>query len=281
MKKKEHRKGGLKIIKYGINLHSIFTTLKFELRSQMKKCVILIGVTIVFTLVFSIVYPYHFRVESFYKDYLQLFPFYILFVTCIFFSNIITMEFNKKTGYIMFTKINKLELTFGKFLARITLIQPLILLYFLILIIFSFNIYSIVIPELVFSFTLSILYMITLSGVITFFSSFMPSGNMVTIVGILLFLILFPIGENILTAINQDLEPVFSLFYIAKIIPYSIPGTLPMSQRWNWVYFAGDELPPVRIWLTPTIGMCIIIMIIYLITSILGTYFILKKKQLK
>ena len=281
MKKKEHRKGGLRIIKYGINFHSIFTTLKFELRSQRKKGIILVGVTVVFTLVFSIVYPYHFRVAQFYEDYLQIYPFYILFVICIFFSNIITMEFNKKTGYIMFTKINKLELTFGKFLARIILIQPLILLYYLILIIFSFSIYSIVIPELVLSYILSILYMITLSGVITFFSSFMPSGNMVTIAGILLYLFLFPIGENILTAINQDLEPVFSLFYLSKIIPYSIPGTLAASQRWIWVYFAGDELPPVRTWLTPTTEMSIIIMIIYLTTSMLATYFILKKKELK
>ncbi len=281
MKKKEQERGGLRIINYTINLHSIFTTVKFELRSQWKKCIILSGATMAFTIVFSLVYPYHFRAVKFYEDYLGTYPFFIVFLACFFFSNIISMEFNKKTGYIMFTKINKLHLTLGKFLANVMLIQPLIFLYYLILIIFSMNIYGIVIPEVLLSFALSILYTISLSGVITFFSSFMPSGNMVTIAIILLYLILFPVGENILTSMNQELEPLFSLFYIAKIIPYSIPGILPEGQRWNWVYYAGEELPPVKIWLTPTVEMSILIMVIYLATSILATYFILKRKQLK
>ena len=73
-------------------------------------------------------------------------------------------------------------------------------------------------------------------------------------------LIGFPLLEQVVTALNQELEPIFSLNYLGNIINYIIPGGLPGGRRWNWVYYAGDTLPPVKVWLTPTVEIGILIM---------------------
>ncbi len=179
----------------------------------------------------------------------------------------------------MFPKINKYKLIVGKYIANLSIIILLVILHYLTLNISIMVIYDTVIPESYISLGLAIMYTITLSALILLFSTIIPKVNLTTVTVILIFLIGFPILEQVTTAINQDIEPIFSLTYIGNLINYIIPGGLPGGIRWNWVYYAGETLPPVKLWLTPTIEMGILIMSLYIVLSFLFTFLALKRKE--
>ena len=155
----------------------------------------------------------------------------------------------------------------------------LVILHYLILNISIIVIYNTVILELYISLGIAIMYTITLSAFILLFSTIIPKVNLTTIIVILIYFIGFFILEEGLTAINQEIEPIFSLNYIGNLINHVVPGGLPVGQRWNWVYYAGDTLPPVKLWITPTIEVGILIMIFYIALLFLFTLLALKRKE--
>ena len=251
-----------------------------ELRLRRKKVLSFSISFVVFTLFFSFFYPYHFDEGEFFRYELGFFRFFIIFVSCFFFSDIVCSEFTNKTGYIMFPKINRYNLIVGKYIANLSIIILLVILHYLMLNISVLIIYDTVIPESYISLGIAIFYTITLSALILLFSTIMPKANLTTIIIILIFLVGFPVLEQVLTAINQEIEPIFSLSFIGNLINYVIPGELAEGNRWGWVYYAGDLLPPVKVWLTPTIEVGILIMSFYTTLSFLLTFLALKRKEL-
>jgi len=141
-------------------------------------------------------------------------------------------------------------------------------------------IYDTVILESYISLGIAIFYTITLSALILFFSSILPKANLTTILIILLYLVGFPLLEQVLTAINQEIEPIFSLTFIGNLINSAIPGGLPEGIRWGWVYYAGDLLPPVKVWFTPTIEVGILMMSFYTGLSFISMFLVLRRKEL-
>ncbi|MFW9822145.1 MAG: hypothetical protein ACFFE4_04380 [Candidatus Thorarchaeota archaeon] len=180
----------------------------------------------------------------------------------------------------MFPKINKNKLMLGKFLANLTLMFCIVILYYLILNYCTLLIYNAVIPESYPSLGIAIIFTITLSTSIIFFSTILPRVSFVFIVVISLYLIGFPVLEQLITIIDQEIEPIFSLQYIGNLINHTIPGGLPVGQRWIFVYYAGEELPPVKVWLTPTPEVAILVMTIYSLLFFLCMVLILKRKEL-
>lgn len=262
------------------NLNPFVRTYFLELRLRWKRLVIFGCITVSFVLIFSFFYPYQYDEGDFFRSEITFFRFLIVFTSCFFFSDIVCSEFAKKTGYIMFPKINKTTLIIGKYFANLCLMTILVILHYLILNISVLIIYNNVIPESYVSLGIASLYTITLSSIILLFSTIIPKVNLTTIIVILIFLIGFSILEQALTAINQEIEPIFSLNYVGNLINHVIPGGLPEGKRWTWVYYAGDTLPPVKVWLTPTIEVGILIMILYTIVSLLFTFLALKRKEL-
>lgn len=269
-----------KIKKYKGVFNPILRTYFLEFRLRWKRVLFFYFTTIFFALLYSFFYPYHFDEGRFYQNALTYFRFFLIFVSCFFFSDIVSSEFSKKTGYIMFPKINKYKLIVGKFVANLNIIIILVILYYLTMNFSTMVIYDTVIPESYLSLGIAIIYTITLSTLILFLSSIMPTVNFTTITVILLYIIGFPILEQALTAINQEIEPIFSLNYIGNLINYVIPGGWPVGKRWAWVYYAGDTLPPVKIWITPTIEMGILIMSFYTALLFLFTLLTIKRKEL-
>ena len=255
-------------------------TYLLELRLRWKRVIFFYFTTVCFALLYSFFYPYHFDEGRFYRDGITYFRFFLIFVSCFFFSDIVCSEFSKKTGYIMFPKINKYKLFVGKFVANLNIIILLVLLYFLTMNFSTHVIYHTIIPESYLSLGIAIFYSITLNTLIVFLSSIMPKVNFATVIVILIYLIGFPLLEQVLTVINQEIEPIFSLFYVGNLINHSIPGGLPIDQRWNWVYYAGDLLPPVKLWLTPTIDVGILIMSFYTTMFSLFMFLAIKRKEL-
>lgn len=181
----------------------------------------------------------------------------------------------------MFPKINRFKLFIGKYLANLNIIIFLVILHYLIVDISILVIYNTVILESYLSLGIAVFYTITLSTIILLFSTIIPKVNITTLIVILLYIVGFPILEQALTAINQELEPIFSLNYIGNLINYVIPGGLDGGRRWTWVYYAGDTLPPVKVWLTPTIEAGVLMMSLYIILAILFTFLNLKKKEIQ
>ena len=255
-------------------------TYLLELRLRWKRVLFFSIVSVVFVFLFSFFYPYHFDEGQFFRYELDFFRFFIIFVSCFFFSDIVCSEFDKKTGYILFPKINRNKLIVGKYLANLSIIILLVILHYLMLDISVWVIYDTVIPESYISLGIAIFYTIALTGLLLLFSTIMPKAHLTTIVVILIYLVGFPVLEQVLTAINQEIEPIFSLNYIGNLIKFTIPGYVLEGIRWDWVHYAGDLLPPVKVWRMPTMEVAILIMSLYTALSFLFTFLALKRKEL-
>jgi len=251
-----------------------------ELRLRWKKVLFFSIVSVVFVLLFSFFYPYHFDEGKLFRDEIDFFRFFIIFVSCFFFSDIVCSEFANKTGYILFPKINRYKLIGGKYIANLSIIIFLVIIHYLTLDISVWVIYDTVIPESYISLGIAIFYTITLSGLLLLFSTIMPKANLTTVIVILIYLVGFLILEQALTAINQEIEPIFSLNYIGNLIKFVIPGGPFSGERWFLVYYAGDLLPPVKVWRTPTMEVAILIMSLYIALSFLFMFLALKRKEL-
>ena len=270
-----------RIIKQKNIFNPFLRTYLLELRLRWKRFLLFGIISVVYTLFFSFFYPYHYDEHRFFRFEITFyFRFFNIFISCFFFADIVCSEFNKKTGYIMFPKIKRNTLIGGKYIANLSIIIILVILHYLMLNLSIMVIYDAVIPESYISLGIAIIFTITLSALILLFSAFVPKANLTTIVVILIYLIGFPTLEQGLTAINQEIEPILSLTYIGNLIDYVIPGGLQEGRRWAWVYYAGDTLPPVKVWLTPTIEVGILIMCIYTALSLLFMILLLKRKEL-
>ena len=256
-------------------------TFLLELRLRWKKIILFSIISVVFPLMLSFYYPYHFNTNKFIRDELEYFKLFILLlISCFFFSDIVSSEFDKKTGYIMFPKINRYNLTVGKYIANLSIIILMVIIHYLTLNISVMVMFDTVIIELYISLAMAIIYTIALSAFILLFSAIIPKVNLTTIIVILIFFVGFPVLEQVYTAINQEIEPILSLNYVGNLIIYVIPEYYEMGQRWVWVYYQGPTLPPRKLWLRPTIEVGILIMSFYTALSFLLTFLALKRKEL-
>jgi len=77
-------------------------TYLLELRLRWKKILLFSIIFVVFTLLTSFFYPYHFDEIRFFRYEINYFRFLIIFISCFFFSDIVCSEFSLKTGYIIY-----------------------------------------------------------------------------------------------------------------------------------------------------------------------------------
>ncbi|KKN23663.1 hypothetical protein LCGC14_0902680 [marine sediment metagenome] len=260
-----------------VDLNPFLRTYLLELRVRWKRVLFFSIISVVFALLFSSHPPYDLDRFEFFRSKLTYFRFFIIFASCFFFSDIVSSEFAKQTCYIPFPKINKYKLIGGKYIANLSIIILLVILYYLMLNISVMVIYDAVILESYISLGLAIIYTITLSAIILFFSTIIPKVNLTIIIIILIYFLGFPVLEQFLAAINPEIEPIFSLNYIGNLIHHVIPGSLPVGQRWLWVYT--DIFNPVKVWLFPAIEVGILIMSFYSVLLFLFTLLALKGKE--
>ncbi len=146
----------------------ILRTYFLEMRFRWKRILFFSIITVSYAFLFSFTYPYHYDKNFFYRQSLTYFRFFLIFVSCFFFSDIVCSEFSRKTGYIMFPKINKSKLVLGKFIANLNIMSCIVILYYLMLNFCTLLIYDAVIPESYHSLGIAIIYTITLSTSIIF-----------------------------------------------------------------------------------------------------------------
>ncbi|GAJ01246.1 unnamed protein product, partial [marine sediment metagenome] len=122
-----------------IGITPIFNTIIFEMKKQRKKLYFFTMVTILVAVLLSYVlqlFPEYLLSDTqaeFFSSGLGFISFITLFAACMFFSGIICSEFNKRTGFIVFPKINKYKLIIGKYLGNLFLVIFIITVYYFVL----------------------------------------------------------------------------------------------------------------------------------------------------
>lgn len=181
-----------------IGISPIYHTMIFEMKKQKKKLyffaviAILVAVLLGYILQLFPEYLLSDTQTEFFSGGLIFISFITLFAACLFFSGIICSEFNKRTGFIVFPKINKYKLIIGKYLGNLILVVFIVAIYYFILGLFGFLYYGGPINIRIFnSFGFAVLYVIALSSFVIFFSSFMKNVNITIIITLVILLMGF------------------------------------------------------------------------------------------
>ena len=257
----------------------------FELKQQWKKFVgfSVLSILIVFLMsyVMYAVVPSSLLPDT-QTEYLNsglmfLSSFIIVFAACFFFSGIICSEYDKKTGYIIFPKINKFKLILGKYLGNFTLIIGVVAVYYITLGLFCWYYYGVSVnPLFLLSFAIAIIYVLAVSSFVTLFSSFMKTVNMTIISTILILFIGFQMADQLVTVFLPDFEPIYSMQFASNLISSILEQPFPNPRYDDFSVMDFN----IRMWITPTLEIGITVLILYMVTSLLLASFIFKRRQL-
>jgi len=272
----------------------IIYTIVFEIKKQKRKFYFFIVITILIAFLLGYILqliPSNLLADSqldYFSNSLQLISYLTLFSACLFFSGIICSEFNKKTGFIVFPKINKYKLIIGKYLGNLILVITIITIYYCLLALLGFYYYGGPINPLIFySYGVAILYIIALSSFVTFFSSFMRSVNLTIILTLIILFMGFSIADQIVVLVFKDnFEPLYSLAYLGTLItgilndPFPDPRYIELTFGGQGGPFGGSVEFTFGQWLTPAIGMGITLLILYLIGFFILAAILFKRRQL-
>ena len=276
-----------------IGIKPIFYTIVFEMKKQRKKFYFFFLIAIIVAVLSGYIlqlipgYLLSDTQAEFFGNGLQFISFLTLFAACLFFSGIICSEFNRKTGFIVFPKVNKYKLIIGKYLGNLILVVSIITVYYFILGLFGFFYYGGPINiRLFYSYGIAILYVIALSSFVTFFSSFLKSVNVTIILSLVVLLIVFNIVDQIITLIFADaFEPLYSLAYLGSLItgilqyPFPDPRYVEYPISGAMGPFGGGEFIFGQ-WITPPIVTGIILLILFIVVFFILAALLFKRRQL-
>lgn len=276
-----------------IGITPIFHTIIFEMKKQKKKLyfftiiAILVAVLLGYILQLFPDYLLPNTQAEFFSDGLTFISFITLFAACLFFSGIICSEFNKRTGFIVFPKINKYKLIVGKYLGNLILVVFIVSIYYFILGLFGFLYYGGPINIRIFnSFGFAVLYVVALSSFVTLFSAFMKNVNITIIITLVILLMGFNIADQIITLIFADaFEPLYSLAYLGNLITSVLENPFPNPR---YVEFSFGGMGPGGMggdfsfgtWVTPSIFMGTTLLLVYIFACFVLAALLFKRRQL-
>jgi len=276
-----------------IGLSPIFHTIIFEMKKQRKKLYFFTMVSILVAVLLGYIlqlFPEYLLSDTqakFFSGGLSFISFITLFAACLFFSGIICSEFNKRTGFIVFPKINKYKLIVGKYLGNLILVIIIITIYYFVLGLFGFFYYGGPINIRIFySYGFAVLYVIALSSFVTLFSSFMKNVNVTIITTLIILLMGFNIADQIVTLIYADsFEPLYSLAYLGNLITSVLENPFP-DPRYDVRSFGGMGPGGMGgdfsfgMWVTPSIFMGATLLLVYIIGCFILAALLFKRRQL-
>lgn len=279
--------------KFFEDIKPIFDTIVFEIKKQRKKFYFFFSITILIAFLFGYfleLIPENLLSDTyteFFSGGLGFINFLALFSSCLFFSGIICSEFDKRTGFIVFPKINKFRFILGKYLGNLILVVSIIAIYYFLIGLLGFWYYGPALNIRIFySFGFAVLYVVMLSSFVTFFSSFLKSNTITIIFTLIILLIGFNIADSIVTLILKDLfEPLYSLAYLGNLITSILEYPFPDPR---YVEFSFGGMGPggmggdftIGTWLTPSIEMGLIMFSIYIIVFFALAAYLFKRRQL-
>ena len=265
----------------------VFTTYIFELKKQWKKFVVFSMVSVAFVILLSYL-PYALIPDNplpetqadYFQSGLNFIIMIVIFAACFFFGGIICSEFSNKTGFITFPIINKYKLIIGKYLGALTLIIGIAGAFYFALGILGIYYYGGPINyRYYYSFGITVLYVLAVSSLVTFFSSLMKNVSMTIVTAIMILLIANMIVDSLIILLYPDIEPIWSLNHMSKLISYILVKDFPQTRedRFEEREFRGFH----RVnWSTPSIETGIAILVLYTIICVIVAAIIFKRRQL-
>jgi len=271
----------------------IYDTIVFEIKMQRKKFYFFFLITILIVALigyFLVLIPGYLLSDTyvdFFSGGLAFIEFLTLFAACLFFSGIICSEFDKRTGFIVFPKINKYKLILGKYIGNLILVISIVAIYYFLLGLFGLWYYGPVINvRILYSFGFAVLYVIMLSSFVTLFSSFMKNINVTIITTLIILLIGFGIADQIVTLVFKDaFEPLYSLAYLGNLITSILQNPFPDPR---YVEFSFGGMGPGGMggdfsfgsWISPSIEMGITLFVVYIVVFFVLAAYLFKRRQL-
>ena len=263
----------------------VYSLFRFELKLQWKKflsIMIMTTVIVILPIVFTyILNPYGglpAAQENFLSGSLMLMLYVITISAGLLFSGIICDEYRKKTGLTLLPLISKGKILIAKYLTNLLLLLISVTYYFFLILLFDYYFYAEwIVPTFFRSYGFTLLFSMALASLICFLSSFLPSSTAVLLIEILLVTFGFDLIASLFSSINYQIEPVFSLTFLFKIINTCIFFTFPNMERYHDIPDGGNIT---RIWFFPEIHTAIIGFIAYSIICLIFAYLIFRRKQL-
>ena len=277
-----------------IGISPIYHTIIFEMKKQKKKLYFFTVIAVLIAVLTGYIlhlFPDFLLPQTqaeFFSSGLTFISFLTLFAACLFFSGIICSEFNKRTGFIVFPKINKYKLIIGKYLGNLILVVFIVAVFYFILGLFGFLYYGGPINIRIFySFGFAVLYVIALSSFVTLFSSFMKNVNITIIITLVILMMGFTIADQIINLIFADaFEPLYSLAYLGNLITSILLNPFP-NPRYTEFSFGGMGPPGMGggdfsfgSWATPSIFMGTTLLLVYIIACFILAALLFKRRQL-
>jgi len=267
-------------------LKPIAHTYIFELKQRWKKFVIfsiIIGLFGLLSVIGYVLFPENSLPKTqaqYFEDELGLIILINIFSVCFFFGGIICTEYSKKTGYVVFPKINKYKLIAGKYLGALTLVIGVTGVFYYVLGLLGLYFYGgPITSRLYLSFGIACLYVLAVSSFVTLISSFMRNANITIVTTILMLLIGFYIIASLVVLWNPDIEPLYSLNYLSNLITSVLRKDFPKKREDRYEDYEEEDFT-YRDWITPSIGGGITGMILYAIICMALAMVIFKRRQL-
>ncbi len=271
-----------------VEFKPIVHTVVFEIKKQWKKFLVFLifSIALVFiqSYLFIVLFPDSLlstTQSSFLSSGLTFLTTYIiLFASILFFSGMICSEFSDKTGYIIFPKINKYKLILGKYIGSLLLEVSVVGIYYFLVGWFSILYYDeftgTLLIRYIISFGFAVLYVIAMSSFVVFFSSFLKSVNVTIVVTFIILFIGFNLSQTFLLLLVPDLEPLYSLPYLSSLISALLQIEFPDP---NYSDFTVMNFT-IRTWITPTIPMGLLILLLYIAIGLILAAYLFKRRQL-
>jgi len=265
-------------------------TIKFEFLRTGKKMVSMLTMNFLIFALFLIIeiidesngaIPTEDPAEYF-EGYLFMVSFIILIVASTFGGSIIAEDFEKNTGNLLFPKITKDRLLFGRLVARYFYAALAVSFYYVLVAVATFIKYD-AIPKVVWgSLGWSLLYTFALLSFVTLFSALMKRSSSATIFSILIVLIVFQLLTMILMVTGVTIEPFFMLTYYSNIIINWFH--MPEERYMELPFHRGPEGVSEETfysWITPDATGAIIGMLVWSVVCLTIAYLVFRRRQNK
>ncbi|MBU0497202.1 MAG: ABC transporter permease [Candidatus Thermoplasmatota archaeon] len=234
------------------DVRNIYLTIQFELLKHFKRKRILITLilALLIPLLFFTLPPlldqnYADTANGFATTNLAFVNLLIILAGAIFTGDVISGEFENKTGLLLFpTPQRKSSIFIGKYLASVLATWLIVALYYLITSIEIVSIYgtSGISLELTQSFLLALLYCTSVVSIVFFFSSIMKKTITSTLIGFFLLLMILPIISAVFTV--AEVDPWFLVTYneglVTDILGTETQGGFGPGQGFNFTIFKPD-----------------------------------------
>lgn len=161
--------------------------------------------------------------KSFIIQYLSFVNTLIVIAVTIFSSGALVSEFEERTGFLMFPRPVKRRTIFaGKYLASFLVCSTSIALYYLVSAILSLIFTGSVYFDILYSFGLALLFIISASGLAFLLSAVMQKGSTAAILTFATLFLIMPMLEGVMSFVNTD--PFFMLNYAGGAVSNIING---------------------------------------------------------